>query len=158
MATMKEAVDDFLAQQRIAVTGVSRSGSQPANSIFNKLRDAGIQVFPTNPLTDEVEGVPCYPNLKAIPGGVDAVMIATPPAAADGIVRECAELGIKRVWMHQSIDGGSYSASAEAFCKENGITVIPAGCPMMYCDPVDFGHKCMRWIFNLTGRLPKTVD
>lgn len=155
---MEEAVQDFLAQQRIAVAGVSRSGSQPANAIFNRLRDTGHDVFPTNPKVDEVEGVPCYPNLKAIPGGVDAVMIATPPAAADEIVHECAELGIRQVWMHKSIDGGSYSASAEAFCHENGIQVIPAGCPMMYCGSVDFAHKCMRWFYNLTGKLPKTVE
>jgi len=154
---MQEAVEDFLAQQRIAVAGVSRSGSQPANAIFNRLRDTGHDVFPTNPSTDEVEGVPCYPNLSAIPGGVDAVMIAAPPEAVDEIVRECAQLGIKRVWMHRSIDGGSYSASAEAFCHENGIRVIPAGCPMMFDGKVDFGHKCIRFFMNLTGGLPKTV-
>jgi hypothetical protein len=26
---------------------------------------------------------------------------------------------------------------------------------MMYCKPVDFGHKCMRWMLRVTGGLPK---
>jgi hypothetical protein len=25
---------------------------------------------------------------------------------------------------------------------------------MMYCEPVDFGHRCMRWILKMQSRLP----
>ncbi len=34
-------------------------------------------------------------TLKDIPGGVDAVVIATRPEVAEATMRECAELGIK---------------------------------------------------------------
>jgi len=27
------------------------------------------------------------------------------------------------------------------------------GCPMMYCGKVDVGHRCMRWILDLRGRI-----
>jgi hypothetical protein len=40
-------------------------------------------------------------------------------------------------------------------CRENGINVIPGGCPLMYGQTADFGHKCMRWILGVTGGLPK---
>lgn len=157
MSTLIEAVEDFLAQKRIAVAGVSRSGQDAANGIYRKLRDAGYEVYPTNPNADEVEGVKCYPDLKSIPGGVDGVVISTHPQITDQVVGECVELGIPRVWMHRSFGEGSVSETAVAFCRENGITVIPGGCPLMFCDPVDFGHKCMRWFLNLTGGLPKKV-
>jgi hypothetical protein len=26
---------------------------------------------------------------------------------------------------------------------------------MMFCQPVDVGHKCMRWLLGVTGKLPK---
>jgi hypothetical protein len=25
---------------------------------------------------------------------------------------------------------------------------------MMYCEPVDFGHRCMRWVLKMQSRLP----
>jgi len=155
MPALKESVDDFLAQKRIAVLGVSRGGREAANTVYRKLRGAGYQVFAVNPNADEVEGDTCYPNLTSIPAGVEAVVIATSPEVTESVVRDCAEQGISRVWMHRSFGKGSVSQAAADFCRDNNITVIPGGCPMMFCAPVDFGHTCMRWILNLTGGLPK---
>lgn len=97
MATLKEAADDFLAQRRIAVVGVSRSSNEAANLVYRTLRKAEYEVFAVNPNADEVEGDRCYHDLASIPGGVDAAVIATPPAASEGVARECAEQGITRV-------------------------------------------------------------
>lgn len=155
MSELREAVESFLAQKRIAVAGVSRSKNEAANIVYRKLRDSGYQVFPVNPNASELEGETCYADLKSVPGGVDAVVIATHPRVAGQIVRECAELGISHVWMHRSFGRGSVSDDAVGYCREHGIRVIPGGCPMMFCEPVDFGHKCMRWISKLTGGLPK---
>ncbi|MBI2913537.1 MAG: CoA-binding protein [Chloroflexi bacterium] len=157
MVTMREAVDDFLAQERIAVAGVSRSPNQAANLVYRALRKAKYQVFAVNPSADEVEGDPCYHDLKSIPGGVSAVVIATPPAAAKAIVRDCAQQGITRVWMHRSFGAGSVSEGAGAVGRESGISVIAGGCPLMFLPGTDFGHKCMRWVLGVTGRLPRRV-
>ena len=121
MTTLARQVEDFLAQKRIAVAGVSRDRNQPANAIYRKLRDSGHEVFATNPKTQKVEGVACYPDLASIPGGVDAVMIATPPAAGDEIVRQCSQLGISRVWLHRSFGTGSVSQAAVDYCREHGL-------------------------------------
>jgi predicted CoA-binding protein len=158
MKTLDEATKDFLAQRRIAVVGVSRTGNQPANFIFRKLRDAGHEVFPVNAATAAVEGVTCYPALKWIPGGVTAAVIVTPAEATEGVVRECAELGIRRVWLHRSFGAGSVSAAAIQAARTAGLTLIPAGCPMMFCAPVDLPHRCFRWCLKLTGGLPATVE
>ncbi|MGD2153957.1 MAG: CoA-binding protein [Gemmatimonadales bacterium] len=157
MATMKEAVDAFLAQKRIAVAGVSRNKNEAANIVYRKLRDSGYEVFPINPNAETVEGDECYPDLKSVPGGVEGVVIATHPAVTEDVVRECADLGVPRVWMHRSFGQGSVSKDAVAYCREQGIEVIAGGCPMMFCQPVDFPHKCMRWILGVTGGLPKEV-
>jgi predicted CoA-binding protein len=133
--------------------GTERSASCP----FGGTTEAGYQVFPVNPNAEEVEGDSCYANVKSIPDGVDGVVIATRPQVTDQIVRECAETGITRIWMHRSFGQGSVSPEAVTFCRENNITIIAGGCPLMFCEPVDFGHKCMRWILNLTGGLPKQV-
>ena len=156
MATLAEAATRFLEQRRIAVVGVSRDPKQPANANFRKLRDAGRTVFAVNPATPEAEGGPCYPDLRAIPGGVDAVLLYTPPAGTAGMVRECAELGIRHVWIHRSFGQGSWSAEAEEVAREHGLTLIPGGCPSMFCDP-DPGHRCIRWMLALFGKLPKEI-
>lgn len=156
MLTLQEKVEDFFAQKRIAVAGVSRSADGgAANTIYCKLREAGYQMFAINPNAETVEGDRCYPNLKAVPEPIDGVVISTRPEVSEQIVRECAEVGVSRVWMHRSFGQGSVSEEATKFCQDNEIMVIPGGCPMMFCQPVDFGHKCMRWFLGLTGGLPK---
>ena len=153
MATIRDRAGEFLAQKRIAVAGVSRQGDTAANVVYRKLRGAGYAVFAVNPNTTQVEGDRCYPDLRSIPGGVEAVVVATHPSVSEKIVRECAEVGVSRVWLHRAIGRGSVSPAALAFCAEKGMSIIPGGCPMMFCEPVDFGHKCMRWVLGVTGGL-----
>ncbi|NIR43453.1 MAG: CoA-binding protein, partial [Gemmatimonadetes bacterium] len=150
-----EAAKEFLACKRLAVAGVSRSGKEAANIVYRKLRDSGYTVFAVNPNADEVEGDTCYPDLRSLPEPVEGVVIATHPDVTEAVVRECAELGIPRVWLHRSFGQGSVSDDAVGFCREHGITAIPGGCPMMFCEPVDLGHRCIRWILDWTGKLPK---
>lgn len=156
MHTIDEAASEFLAQKRLAVTGVSRHPrDHGSNTVFKRLRDRGYQVFAVNPNADEVEGTRSYHDLHSIPGGVDAVIIATAPDKAEGTMRECEELGIKRVWMHRAWGHGSVSPEAAAYGREHGITVIDGGCPLMFDPASDIGHKVMRRIFG--GHVPKTV-
>lgn len=154
--TLDTKVNDFLAQKRIAVAGVSRNkGHHPAgNLIFHRLKKTGHDVVPVNPHLQQFEGEACYPDVKSIPGGVDGVMIITRPETTERIVRDCHNAGIRRVWMHQGLSkGSSVSAAAVAYCRQHEISVIAGACPMMFGEGADFGHTCMRWILKLTGRL-----
>ena len=158
MLPIKDAATEFLANRRIAVTGVSRNPSgHGSNAVYQRLRARGYDVFAVNPNADEVEGDPCFHDLKSIPDGVDAVVIATRPETAPATMRECAELGIQHVWMHRGPGGGSVSEEAARYGREQGITVIDGGCPLMFDPTGDFGHKCMKAIFSLTGAVPRKV-
>ncbi|MGH7450003.1 MAG: CoA-binding protein [bacterium] len=153
---MNPNIQDFLAQKRIAVAGVSRNPKgAAANFIYCKLRETGHEVFPVNPHATIVEGDHSYPDLKSISPPVDGIVIATRPEVAEQLVHECAEIGVLRVWMHRSFGDGSVSEIAAQFCRDHNITVIPGSCPMMFCEPVDVGHKCIRWLLRMTGGLPK---
>jgi predicted CoA-binding protein len=158
MLKIKEAASEFLANKRIAVTGVSRNPQgHGANFVYKRLRDRGYEVFAVNPNADQVEGDPCYLDLKSIPGGVDAVVIGTRPEIAETTVRECAGLGIKHVWMHRSFGRGSVSDPATEYGRQRGITVIDGDCPLMFEPTADGGHKAMRFVFTLTGKVPREV-
>jgi uncharacterized protein len=155
--TLEERVQDFLAQKRIAVAGVSRTREVTANLIYRKLKGAGYQVFAVNPHADSFDGDPCYPNLQAIPDVLDGVVIVTQPKVTEELVRQCVEVGVPRVWMHQSFAraGTSVSPDAVELGRAHGISVIAGACPMMFCAPVDVGHLCLRWLLHATGGLPK---
>jgi predicted CoA-binding protein len=155
MARVPESVTQFLRGKRIAVAGVSRHADVAANYVFRKLKDCGYVVFPVNPNASEVEGVLCYPDVPSIPSQLDGVVIATHPSVSASVVRQCKEHGVKHVWFHRSFGKGSISKEAVGECKRLGIECIVGGCPLMFCDPVDAGHKCMRWWLQLWGLVPK---
>ena len=158
MVTVKEAAAAFLSNKRIAVTGVSRTPQgHGSNAVYNRLRERGYEVFAVNPNADQVEGDRCYHKLRDIPGGVDAVVIATKPEAAEATMRECAELGITQTWMHRSFGQGSVCDEATVYGREHGITVIDGGCPLMFEPTADFGHKIMRFVFTRKGKVPQVV-
>lgn len=158
MPKIKEAAAEFLATKRIAVTGVSRTPQgHGGNVVYERLRERGYEVFAVNPNAGEVEGDPCYQDLKSIPGGVDAVVIATRPEIAETTMRECADLGIKNVWMHRSFGAGSVSDAATEYGRDQGIRVIDGGCPLMFDPTADPGHKAMCIVFTLMGKVPRHV-
>ncbi len=155
--SLEGKVNDFLAQKRIAIAGVSADNSHHpvGNLIYHRLKSSGHDVFALNPHMQTFEGDPCYPDVQSIPGGVDGVVIITRPETTEKIVRDCSDAGVRRVWMHQSMaKGTSVSREAVEYCSEHDISVIAGACPMMYGDGVDFGHKCMRWMMGVTGKLP----
>jgi len=84
-------------------------------------------VYAVNPNIDEVLGDRCYHSLSELPEMPDVVDTVVPPAVTEGIVKECKELGIARVWMQP----GSESKKAINFCVENDIKVVHDMCVMI---------------------------
>ena len=159
MPRTKEVASEFLAQRRIAVTGVSRTPkSHGSNIVYRRLKERGYQVFAVNPNALEVEGDRCFPNLHSIPGGVDGVVIGTRPESAGATMRECVDLGITRVWMHRAFGDGSVSVAATEYGRAHGLTVIDGGCPLMFEPTADGAHKVMRFLFTMTGKVPRSCE
>jgi uncharacterized protein len=157
MTTLRQAAEEFLAQPRIAVAGVSRDPKQPANLIYRRLRDTHHEVFAVNPNAEEVEGDRSYAAVGEIAGGVDGVVVVTTPEAADGVMADCVNAGVPRVWLHRGIGPGSISAHAIEYGREHGVSVIAGGCPNMFGATSDPGHRCMLAMLRLTGKVPRNA-
>jgi len=155
MAQLPAQVERFLGGRRFAVAGVSRRKNEAANAIYRKLAAAGYEVVPVNPKATEVEGARCYPDLDSIPGALDGVVVATPPAAGVEVVRQAAARGVPRVWFHRSFGDGSVAEPAVAAAREAGLDCVVGGCPLMYVSPVDPVHRCMRWWLGRQGKVPR---
>ena len=158
MAKIDPLVEDFLAQEKIAVVGVSDKRETGCNLAYRKFKENGYTVSAVNPRLTSFEDDPCYPDLGSIPEKPDAVFILTNPKVSEEIVQQCVDLGVKRVWMHclmgtkPGLAASMTSVSPEAvqMCRENGIEVIPGGCPNQHLKP-DFGHSLMRVMFRTLG-------
>jgi len=158
MSKIESLVQDFLAQKKIAVVGVSDKRETGCNLAYRKLKQAGYVVSAVNPRLTTFEGDPCYADLKSIPEKPEAVFILTNPKVTEQIVQQCVDLGIERVWMHclmgtrpgLAANMTSVSQDAVRMCHENDITVIPGACPNQFLKP-DLGHAMMRVIFRTLG-------
>lgn len=158
MAKIDTMVQDFLAQKKVAIVGVSDKRETGCNLAYTKFKENGYQVYAVNPRISTFNGAPCYANLKSIPEKPDAVFILASPKVTDEIVQQCVDLGIKHVWMHcmmgtkPGLAAGMTSVSKEAVekCNANGIAVIPGSCPNQFLK-ADFGHAAMRGLWRLFG-------
>jgi predicted CoA-binding protein len=154
MAKIPESVAEFLMGKRIAVAGVSRDTRQVANAILRRLRHTGHEVIPVNPNATLLEGVPCYPDLASIPGTVDGLLVAAHPSVASNLVDQCSKNGIRHIWFHRGFGVGSVSDEAVREAQALGLTCLVGGCPLMYCEPVDPFHRCMRGWLHWRHRAP----
>ncbi len=147
----KALIESFLAQERIAVIGVSRNKRKFGNVIYQELKKKGYQAFPINPRATEIDGDKCYPDLQSLPQAIDGVVINVPPIQAEKVLENCAHLGIKKVWLQQ----GSESETAIQFCQAKAIDCIYGECILMFAEPVGILHKLHRWVWQIIGKLPK---
>jgi len=164
MGTIDTLAEDFLAQPRIAVAGVSLGRENPANLIYKTLKNRGHSVFAISPHIQRFHDDPCYPDVASLPVKPDGLVIVTRPVVAEDLVRQCAAAGVPRVWLHCALgtrprflkkvaaSTGSVSDETLRLCRENDITVIPGSCPMQFLG-ADFPHTCMRGVLRMTGAL-----
>ena len=160
MSKIDTLVQEFLAQKKIAVVGISDKRETGCNLAYRKFKEAGYTVSAVNPRLTTFEGDPCYADLQSIPDKPDAVFIFTNPRVTEQIVQQCVDVGIAYVWMHclmgtkpgAATGMTSVSQDAVRMCYDNGITVIPGSCPNQFLKP-DFGHRVMRMMMRTIGYL-----
>jgi predicted CoA-binding protein len=118
-----ERIEAFLACSSFAVVGASTDRSKYGNKVLRCYQQHGRKAFPVNPKAPEVEGLPAYPSLAALPEPVPAISVITPPAATEQVVREAHAAGVKHVWMQP----GAESDEAIRAAKALGMNVIAGG-------------------------------
>lgn len=156
------AIDDFLAQRRIAVVGLSRRPGDLATTIFKELHGRGYDAIPVGRSVDTVEGQPCYRSLIDVPGAmeqpgsIDGVVVMVGPAAALGVIEDAAVAGVPRVWLFKGLGGkGACSKQAIAACRKHGMQVVEGACPLMFLEPVYGIHRFHRFTRRLNGSIPR---
>ena len=153
--TPLETIQDFLAQKRIAVVGVSRNEKDFSRTLFRDLRARGYDVVPVNPNATELDGAPCYSTVREISPPVDAALLMTPAKLSEGAARDCVEAGVQRIWFYKAVGAGAVSAGAVEFCEKSGVSLVPGRCPYMFLSPPPFPHGLHAAILKFFGKYPK---
>ena len=134
--TEARSIARLLAPGSVAVVGVGRREQSLGRAVFTNLRTGGYtgDLYPVNPSLAEVDGVRCYPSLRAVPDTVDLAVIAVPAAAVPAVLADCAEKGVRGVVVISSgfAETGPDGARAERelveLARANGARVIGPNC------------------------------
>ena len=154
MSSTRAEIEEFLSCRKIAVVGVSRNRHDFSRHLLRELVKSGYHVAPVNPAAKEIDGHRCFARVQEIVPAVEGALLLTPPRLTEAAVRDCAEAGVRRVWMHRGVGGGAASAAAVEFCRENGIALVQGFCPLMFLPQTGFIHRMHGYVLKLTGGYP----
>jgi predicted CoA-binding protein len=146
---MDPKIIDFIQQKKLALVGASRDGKSFGNMAAKELRERGYTLLLVHPLAKEIDGQACYPDLKAVRGQVEGVVVCVPPAQAEGVLRQASEVGLPRVWLQQ----GAQTPELVELGQQLGLSLVSGKCILMYAEPVRSIHKFHRGFMKLIGKL-----
>jgi predicted CoA-binding protein len=142
---MDTQVQEFLSSRRIALVGFSRDPKDFSRMLDRELRQRGHEVVPVHPAAEEIDGRKAFPRVGAIQPPVEAALVLVPPAQAEGVVRDCLDAGVRRIWLHRGAGKGSASPEALALCTARGVVPVSDLCPMMALGGASWPHRLHGW-------------
>ena len=148
--TTKQQIDQFLANEPIAMAGVSRNPKKFGRMAFEELTRKGLKLIPINPNVESINGIACYPGVGQLPEGVRSLMIMTKKDQTANVLRDALAKGIKHIWIQQSSD----TPEALELIKGKDLNVITGQCILMHHEPTGF-HKFHRNLKRFFGSLPR---
>jgi uncharacterized protein len=152
--TTRAQIDAFLSHKRLAMVGVSHNPQDISRQLLREFRRRQYDAIPVNPTVSEVDGLPCYASVGDIVPPVEAVLVMTPPAVTNQVVRDCDAAGIRSVWMFRGGGTGAVSPAALNFCEARGISVVAGECPFMFLPGTEWFHRCHAFFRRLFGQYP----
>lgn len=105
--------------ETVAILGASRNPGRYARQAQQALLTAGHTPVPVNPHHDAIDGIPCQPNLRRVPGPIDTVTVYVRPAILKGLVQDLVEVAPRRVILNP----GTEDAMVMQILQAAGIAV-----------------------------------
>jgi acetyl coenzyme A synthetase (ADP forming)-like protein len=90
-------LDMFFRPESVAVIGASRDATKLGHGILQNIVQYGYKgaVYPINPSSPEVLGLPAYPSVLDVPGPVELAVIVVPARFVSSVLEECGQKGVK---------------------------------------------------------------
>src|SRR4051812_19011410 len=98
----------------IAIIGASNNRAKFGNRAVRAYQRQGYTVVPINPHESQVEGLPAYASIAAVPGPVDMASFYVPPEIGERVIEEVAQKGVTEVWLNPGAESDALIARARA--------------------------------------------
>jgi acyl-CoA synthetase (NDP forming) len=137
----QDALHALFHPRAVAVIGASDDTTKHGYIVLTNVRDTGFQggIFGISRRLKDVDGIPCFADLAALPEPVDTAFLAIPAETAVQAVRDCARAGLKTVIVGSAGYAESLDAGGEArqlqlqeVAREAGIRVVGPNCNGIY--------------------------
>ena len=93
---MSNALNSIFKAQSIAIIGASNDPAKRGNQAIRKLCADGYTgaIYPINPKTDEIMGLPAFASVLDVKGEIDLVLVCTPAITLPAILAQCGQKNI----------------------------------------------------------------
>jgi predicted CoA-binding protein len=115
----------------VAIIGASSSKTKYGNKAVRAYLRQGWTVYPVNPNEREIEGLPTYPSITAIPGPVDRASLYLPPEIGIDVLEDIKAKGVKELYVNPGAESDALMTKAESL----GLNAIWA------CSIVEIGER-----------------
>lgn len=125
-----------LEARSVAIAGASADPNKIAGRPLAYMLERGFagQLYPVNPKREQVQGLKSYPSLAAIGQPVDLVIVGTPAAQVESVIREGIAAGagafvvFSSGFSELSETGAALQARLGALAREHDVTILGPNC------------------------------
>lgn len=113
----------FFNPRAVAIVGASKTRGKIGNIILRNIIENGFKgkVYPINPKESEIEGLPAFPSVEAVPDRVELAVVAVPAKAVLPVIQSCGEAGVKNAVV---ISAGFKEIGTEGLAREKELTAL----------------------------------
>jgi predicted CoA-binding protein len=113
---------DIRRVKTVAVIGASNDRSKFGNKAVRAYQQQGYRVFPVNPKETEIEGLPAFKTINAVPLRPQRISVYLPPAVLLKVLPDIATRGCDELWLNPGTESDEVLAQAEQL----GLNVVQA--------------------------------
>ncbi|MBI2197112.1 MAG: CoA-binding protein [Candidatus Rokubacteria bacterium] len=135
-ASLRAVLDRAFTPRTIAVIGASAQPEKFGYKLVEHLVKGGFpgRIYPVNPRSMPILGLPTYPALAEMPGPVDVAALLVPAEATPAAVSECAAKGVSVAviitsgFAEASPAGAQAQAGMSAVARAAGMRIVGPNC------------------------------
>ena len=111
----------------LAIIGATDHPTKYGGIIYRDMKAKGFPVFAVNPYRTSVDGDPCWKSVLDLPEKPTIVVLVVPAKRGIGVIRDCAEAGIRNIW----IQPGAFSMEMKDVLEEGDFDWLAEACVMV---------------------------
>lgn len=159
---MDNKLFNLMHPNAVAIIGASTKPGSVGNELILRATEAKFEgkLVAINPKAEEICGVPCYPNISAVPFRIDTAIVAVPAQGVLNVLAECNNAGCKNAVIISSgfkevgEEGKALEEKIKDFANTNDMTIVGPNClGIINTDPKYSLNACFAPLQPIAGTI-----